>query len=93
MNNKHLACHLKESIIDNGPVNEFWCFGFERFNDILGLYPINQQNISITMMKKFEDYLQSSQYNNLDIELQPLLSEVSNSEVTGALIDSCETFF
>ena len=42
-------------------------------------------------MKFFEDYLQSSKYNDIDIELQPLLSEVSNSEVTGALIDSCDT--
>ena len=58
---------------------------------ILGSYPNNHQNIYISMMKKFEDYVQSSKYNNLDIELQPLLSEVSNSEVTGALIDSCDT--
>ena len=82
----HLACHLKECMIDYGPVNEFWCFGFERFNGILGSYPNNHENISITMMKKFEDYLQSSKYNDLDIELQPLLSEVSNSKVTGSLL-------
>ena len=42
--NMHLACHLKECIIDYGPVHEFWCFGFERFNGILGSYPNNHQN-------------------------------------------------
>ena len=88
--NMHLACHLKECIIDYGPVHEFWCFRFERFNGFLGSYLNNHQNISIAMMKRFEDYLQSSKYNDLDIELQLLLSEVSNSEVTGSLIDSCD---
>ena len=57
--NMHLACHLHECILDYGPVNQFWCFGFERFNGILGSYPNNHQHVSVTMMKKFEDCLQS----------------------------------
>ena len=34
--NMHLHCHLKEVILDHGPVYSFWCFGFERYNGIMG---------------------------------------------------------
>ena len=32
--NMHLHCHLKECVIDCGPVHAFWFFIFERFNGI-----------------------------------------------------------
>jgi hypothetical protein len=34
--NMHMHAHLKDIILDYGPVQEFWCFSFERFNGILG---------------------------------------------------------
>ena len=55
--NMHLACHLQQFVLDYGPINGFWCYGFERFNGIIGSFPNNNQNVAITMMKKFEDYL------------------------------------
>ena len=33
--NMHLHCHLRDSILDVGPVYSFWCFSFERYNGIL----------------------------------------------------------
>ena len=30
--NMHMACHLKTSMLDFGPLSSFWCFPFERFN-------------------------------------------------------------
>ena len=82
--NLHLACHLKECILDYGPVSGFWCFGFERFNGILGSFPNNHHNVSITMMKKFEDYLQVNCG-----EFGSLLSQLSHSnDVTGSLSDT-----
>ena len=33
--NLHMACHLKDSLLDFGPLPAFWCFSFERFNGIL----------------------------------------------------------
>lgn len=33
--NMHLACHLKECLLDFGPFSAFWCFPFERYNGIL----------------------------------------------------------
>lgn len=29
--NMHMLLHIKDCIIDFGPVYSFWCFGFERF--------------------------------------------------------------
>lgn len=34
--NKHLHCHLKECILDVGPLYSFCFFSFERYNGILG---------------------------------------------------------
>ena len=33
--NLHMHCHLKECILDIGPLFSFWCFPFERYNGIL----------------------------------------------------------
>ena len=33
--NLHMACHLKDSMLDYGPLPAFWCFSFERYNGIL----------------------------------------------------------
>lgn len=86
--NMHLACHLHECMMDYGPLHAFWCFGFERFNGILGSYPNNHQNISVTIMKKFEDYLQANAHD-VQVEFQPILSEISDTDksVTGSLCD------
>ena len=49
----HLHMHLKECLQDFGPVYSFWCFGFERFNGVLGLYHTNSRDIGLVMMRKF----------------------------------------
>ena len=41
--NMHLSLHLKEFIFDYGPVNAFWCFTYESFNDIFGKFHITTQ--------------------------------------------------
>ena len=51
--NMHLHAHLKECILDYGPIYSFWCFSFERFNGLLGMYPTNKRNIEIQMMNRF----------------------------------------
>ena len=33
--NMHMACHLKDSMLDYGPLPAFWCFSFERYNGTL----------------------------------------------------------
>ncbi len=34
---------IKEVILDYGPIHEFWCYSFERFNGMLGNQPTNKQ--------------------------------------------------
>ena len=33
--NMHMACHLKTSMLDFGPLSSFWCYPFEHFNGTL----------------------------------------------------------
>ena len=45
--NMHLHLHLKECMIDFGPVYSFWCFSFERFNGVLGSFQTNNRDIAL----------------------------------------------
>lgn len=56
--NLHLHCHLKECVIDFGPMYAFWLFGFERLNGIMGSYHTNSRNISVQLMRRFLDSIQ-----------------------------------
>ena len=50
-----MQLHIKQCIIDFGPVYSFWCYSFERYNGILGDYPTNNCNITVQLMRKFMD--------------------------------------
>ena len=49
----HLHLHLKECLLDYGPAHAFWCFGFERYNGIMGSYHTNQKAVECQFIKKF----------------------------------------
>jgi hypothetical protein len=51
--NMHLHGHLREVILDFGPVQEFWAFSFERYNGILGKQPNNNRVIEPQLMNCF----------------------------------------
>lgn len=51
--NMHMSCHLRDCILDYGPLIHFWLFAFERFNGILGQLPNNNKSIETQMMKRF----------------------------------------
>lgn len=51
--NIHLHAHLKDCIIDYGPMSSFWLFSFERFNGILGDEPTNNRSIEVQLMNRF----------------------------------------
>ena len=50
--NVHLHGHLKECVLDYGPIYNFWCFSFERFNGILSSFKTNNRCIEIQLMRK-----------------------------------------
>lgn len=45
--------HLSKCIFNFGHVYSFWCFGFERFNGILGSYHVNNHQLEIQVMRRF----------------------------------------
>ena len=65
--NMHLHNHLKEVILDHGPVTSFWCFSFERFNGILGSTTTNKRSVELQLMRQF---LISRQLKDMDLPEQ-----------------------
>ena len=51
--NMHLHCHLKECVLDYGPLQIFLCFPFERYNGLLGAFPNNNKSIEVQLMNRF----------------------------------------
>ena len=53
ISNMHLILHIKECILNYGPVYAIWCFGFEQFNGIMEKYHVNNRSTEIQIMRKF----------------------------------------
>ena len=51
--NMHMHCHLRNCLLDYGPVYSFWCFSYERYNGILGNQPSNNRDIEPQLMMRF----------------------------------------
>ena len=49
----HMHLHLKDSLLDYGPVYSLWCFAFEKFNGALGSYHTNSRQIEPQIMQAF----------------------------------------
>ena len=72
--NLHLHCHLRECLLDFGPVYSFWLFSFERENGILGSYPTNNRSIEVQLMRK---YVQKWQLQFVRMsELESIIQEI-----------------
>lgn len=54
--NMHMHHHLRESVLNYGPVHAFWCFPFERYNGILGNFQKNWISPELQMTRKFLAY-------------------------------------
>jgi hypothetical protein len=85
--NMHMHCHLKEVLLDYGPVYGFWLFSYERYNGILQHQPTSNRCIEIQVMRRFI-------YDNTAFALQPptefgdRLGDLCNLQprVTGSLL-------
>ena len=74
--NMHMHLHLKECLLDYGPVYAFWAFSFERHNGKLGSFHTNNRSVTISMMKKFLHGVKTiSQYQQIECEDLPNLAE------------------
>ena len=54
--NMHLHCHIRETIVDYGPVYSTWCFAFERFNGILQSFQKSWIHPEIQLLSKFLNF-------------------------------------
>ena len=51
--NMHMSCHLKDCVLDFGPLPAFWCFSFERYNGMLERTSISWNGPEKQMLTKF----------------------------------------
>lgn len=90
--NMHLHGHLKDIILDYGPVQEFWCFSFERYNGIVGNQPTNNRVIEPQLLQQFLHDNFSSSYNFPEEFLENFeslgLSNFDRSRVSGSVLDT-----
>ncbi len=87
--NMHM--HLKESILNYGPVYGFWCFPLERYNGVLGSFQSNWISPELQMMRKFLTYQQSDLPATMPLELVDFfrmhLSKQSEVSVTDGSVE------
>ena len=95
--NMHLHGHLKDILLDYGPVQEFWCFSFERYNGILGKQPTNNRAIETQLLRQFLFDNFSSSYNfpkefHQDFaSLSLCTTSFERSRVSGSVLDTIGT--
>lgn len=51
----HIHAHIKECILDYGPLHGFWLFSFERYNGVLGQTSTNNRSIEFQFMRRFQE--------------------------------------
>lgn len=89
--NMHLHLHLKQCILDYGPVYSFWLFSFERFNGILGAFQTNNRSVEIQIMRKF---LQKHELRDIPLPerfqetFQPVFQLLQEAQQVGTLGES-----
>lgn len=89
--NMHLHNHLKQCVLDFGPVYSFWLFSFERYNGILESLPTNKKNIEPQITRRFmrdNSVLNLSLPKSFLVELEPMFLKLSRaSNQRGTLSD------
>ena len=90
--NMHLHGHLRDVILDYGPVQEFWCFSFERYNGILGKQPTNNRAIEPQLLHQFLFDNLSSSYSfpsEFEENFRSLsLNDFHRSRISGSLLET-----
>ena len=78
--NMHLHFHLKDCLLDYGPVYSFWCFAFERYNGILGGYHTNNKAVEPQFMRKFvtEQEIHSLNFSTINPDIDKVFNKLMN---------------
>ena len=86
--NMHIHGHLKDVVMDYGPIQEFWCFSFERYNGILGNQPSNNRSIEPQLLHRFlaDCFANSFQFpSEYKEDFEPLLA---SDRFVGSVLDT-----
>lgn len=91
--NMHMHTHLKEDLVNYGPVYEFWSFSYERYNGILGNQPTNNRLPEPQLMQRFISDNSAYSFQFPD-EFQDELSSLCTAEAkqTGSVADTLADF-
>jgi len=82
--NLHLCLHLKQCLLDYGPVHGFWCFSFERCNGCLSNFHTNNKDkVEVQLMRKFLR-MQNTSFLEIPDEAKDLF-ELLNTEESGSI--------
>ena len=92
--NMHMHGHLKNDLLDYGPMHEFWLFSFERYNGILGKQPSNNRAIEPQLMQRFlrdnvaSSFLYPGEFKE---DFQQICESVSAERLVGSVLDTITT--
>ena len=88
--NMHLHHHLKDCMLNYGPLHSFWCYAFERYNGIMGAYHTNSKSIESQLMKRF---CQEQEIHNLNVEVPFEISQLISSKTHRKIDNHSDTTF
>ena len=83
----HMNGHLKEMLLDFGPVYEFWLFSYERYNGILKSQPTNNRHVKPQLMSRFLQDNSASNFNYPE-EYADDFSLTLSDRIVGSLLDT-----
>lgn len=84
--NMHMSLHLKQCLLDFGPLPAFWCFAFERFNGALEGISKSWISPERQMFLKFSG-LQALKYFSDDLPADNFLAMISDHVIVKAKDD------
>ena len=79
--NMHLHGHLKQCLLDYGPVHNFWLFAYEQYNGILENFPNNHRSLEIQLMKRcLREFNQSLSLSFIPYQFKEELGEFMKTQ-------------
>ena len=79
--NLHMACHLKDCVLDYGPLPAFWCFSFERYNGMLEKTSISWNGPEKQMFTKFRQLQHIHSFQQMSIKEDDFISLCLNKSL------------
>ncbi len=90
--NMHMHGHLKQVILDFGPIQEYWLYSFERYNGIMGKQPTNNRAVEPQLMNRFLYDSALTTFSYPDDEFKdnflPICQSISTCTVVGSVLDT-----